>query len=201
MLCVCQADLPVAFAERRAYVAAVIAMRTSECAAQVAAVRRGLHSLIPRPAFTLLTGAELQLLLCGTTDIDLVMLRRHTEFAAPYRGDSPFAERLWRVLATLSQEQLRRFVKFAYAQEQLPATDADWDATPRIRMLVQAPSHRASATQDELMLHADTCFFNVTIPDYSTDAVMRSRILAAIQCEEMFGDQAFPPGDDALLFP
>ncbi len=72
------------------------------------------------------------------------------------------------------------------------ATDADWDAPPRVRMLVQAPRDRAgpSARTDEHMLHADTCFFNVTVPDYSSDVILRARIVTAIQCEEMFGDAA-----------
>ncbi len=83
-------------------------------------MRRGLHSLLPPHTFTLLTAPDLELLVCGRPDIDLAMLRRHTEFSAPYTAEGPVAQRLWRVLDTLSQDQLRRFVKFAFAQEQLP---------------------------------------------------------------------------------
>lgn len=40
---------------------------------------------------------------------------------------APHIQHFWKVLEGFTQEQLRRFVLFAYAQSRLPATDEEFD--------------------------------------------------------------------------
>jgi hypothetical protein len=159
---------------------------------------------------------------------------------------------------TLAQEERGRFVKFAWGQERLPATDAEFDAYPRTRMLIKActinvdggpaassrPGRAAAdslpsylsfmrrATEagrpgagssgggggggdgkpdaaaapapltaeqrqrrvDSLFPTADTCFFNVMLPAYSSLDVMRAKLLEIVRMDAWGMD-----GDDVDL--
>lgn len=85
---------------------------------------------------------ELETRLCGSRDIDIDLLRRHTEYSGGVDENSPHIKFMWKVLEDFTQEQRRRFVEFAYAQERLPSSDAGFDAYPKIRMLIK-PSRRS----------------------------------------------------------
>lgn len=66
--------------------------------------------------------------------MDVDLLRRHTCYSG-VSVSAPHIQYFWDVVAGFSQEQLRKLVKFAYAQERLPATDevrgSAWRAAAR----------------------------------------------------------------------
>jgi hypothetical protein len=64
----------------------------------------------------------------------------------------------------MSQSDLRKFVRFAWAQERLPADDAEFVRT-NTRMLLKP---LMTTMPDAAFPKADTCFFNVMLPMYST---------------------------------
>ena len=47
------------------------------------------------------------------------------------------------------------------------------------------PMMTNSNRQDQALPKADTCFFNIEIPDYSTKEVMRERILLAVNLDNV----------------
>lgn len=99
----------------------------------------------------------------------------------------PHLDLFWRVLSSFSEENKRRFINFAWGQDTLPADDAEFDRT-HTRLLIKAPPTSASP-QDALLPKADTCFFNMELPAYSTEAVMREKLLLAITlCTSLDGD-------------
>jgi hypothetical protein len=152
-------DEPVAFESRLEYAACIERQRALECLPQVSALRRGFCTLVPDSVLQLLTASQFELLLCGRATVDLDMLQRHTEYSKPYHANHPAVLRLWRVLQSFSQPQLRQFLRFAYAQDNLPASDAEFDAHPRTRLLIKpvAPSFQGQKP-DHQMPHAGTEF-------------------------------------------
>ena len=48
---------------------------------------------------------------------------------------------------------------------------------------------------------ADTCFFNIELPDYSTKAIMREKILLAVNLDSVSinADQIQEPDDNPLM--
>jgi hypothetical protein len=42
-----------------------------------------------------------------------------------------------------------------------------------------------SYSQDQALPKADTCFFNIDLPDYSTKAIMREKILLAVNLDSV----------------
>lgn len=159
----------VTLANRRAYCDRVEAMRLKEASAHVAAMLRGITSVVPGRALQLMTWQELEVAVSGRPEIDIALLRRHTEYDG-YSKDDPVIQRLWRVLESFTNEERTLFVRFVWGRSRLPV-QRRW---PR-KMKIQ----RRSAGQNELP-HSHTCFFSIELPPYATDAVMRKRLLAAV---------------------
>jgi len=42
-----------------------------------------------------------------------------------------------------------------------------------------------SRNQDQALPKADTCFFNIDLPDYSSKAIMREKILLAVNLDSV----------------
>lgn len=201
----------VSFSRRFAYIRALLQARAMEGSAVAAAVRMGMFEIVPPAALALLNWREFENKVTGDRDIDIDMLRRHTEYGAGVAEDSPHIKNFWQVLKEFTPQQRRQFIKFAYAQERLPATDAEYEAPPRTRLLIKPwrgvsgsmqatlrnlpPEEREKKIQelqDAALPHADTCFFNVELPAYSTKERMRERLLLAMTADTSLG------GDDLL---
>ena len=80
----------------------------------------------------------------------------------------------------------RRFVKFVWGQERLPASDAEY-VRRGVRLLIKPSVGAAAAAPDAadgLLPRADTCFFNLELPAYSCAEVMRARMttVATLDC-------------------
>jgi len=122
-------------------------------------------------------GSELSLAVCGAAEVDVDMLRRHTEYAGGATERSPHVRHFWATMRRMSQAQRRAFIRFAWGQERLPATDAGFDAGGvrlRIKSREEPPTAGGEArAEDGRLPRADTCFFNVELPAYSSEAVMR----------------------------
>jgi hypothetical protein len=99
--------------------------RLGESRAQLAALRKGLCEVVPAGLLMLFPWTALEDRLCGRPLVDVKLLRRHTQYSG-VDAEAPHIAWFWTVLEELDQPQRRQFVKFAYAQERLPTTDAEF---------------------------------------------------------------------------
>ncbi|OQS07538.1 Hect-domain containing peotein [Thraustotheca clavata] len=171
------------------YCAKVQKARLYECQHQVDAILRGIEKIIPTQLLELYTWSELRQLVCGSQNIDIALLKRHTKYAAGMTNEShPHLDFFWQALDTFSEEDKRRFINFAWGQESLPSDDAEFDRT-HTRLLIKPPPV-SSLDQDTLLPKADTCFFNLELPAYSSLDIMQLRLQTAIQlCTSMDADE------------
>lgn len=117
---------------------------------------------------------------CGSAKVDVDMLRRHTEYGTDVDRTAAYIRNFWSVLRSFSHQQRLRFVRFAWGQERLPSTDRDFQEG-NVRMLIKAwPQRNCSSPIDTYLPLADTCFFNIALPPYSSEEVMRRQLLTAI---------------------
>ena len=154
-------------------------------------------------------------MVCGREIINLTLLRRHTVFGDKVNANVKHVEYFWNVLHTFTQEELKRFVQFTYAQRRLPSTDEEWrtsrTAQLRIKLYrfpeqpkpdprrerrrlssrsgqqqaIKKPMSKKQFQQkmDEQLPTAQTCFFDLYLPSYSSEEIMRARLLTAISLE------------------
>lgn len=183
------AAVPITAANRDQFASLALSARLNEAELQLRALRRGLCDVVPAAILDLCTWDDLQLRVCGLPHIDIALLRRHTE----YSGVQPHAPHVlwfWQVLEEFSQEDRRAFVRFAWAQERLPSTDGEFERTGT-RMMLKPYAAKPGAAVDDAFPKADTCFFNLMLPAYSSLEILRKRLLFAIHtdADSMNADQ------------
>jgi hypothetical protein len=81
----------------------------------------------------------------------------------------------------MTEQDRLKFIKFCWGQERLPVNSEEFERN-NIRFMIK-PSMNDSGPADKLLPRADTCFFNIELPDYSTEAIMRERIMLAINTD------------------
>lgn len=170
----------VQFCDRWKYAELVYKARFQECMLQMNAIRRGLLCIIPEQALSLLTWHELQLRVCGEPTLNVQYLKRRTVYAPKkYDEDSEVVQNFWKAVESFSAEDRARFLQFAWARSRLPP-EGDSDNTWRLKVNILE-----GASDDDLPT-AETCFFNVNVPKYSSYDIMRQKIhLAVTYCSSI----------------
>jgi len=165
----------VTWQNRLEYVDLAFRARIYEHRVEIEALRTGLESVVPAQALNLMTWADFERSICGRQEIDVVMLRRHTKYSG-VSSTAPHIKMFWHILESSSQETLRNLISFCWGQTRLPATDKEFEIT-HTRFLIKASSYR---NPDRVLPRADTCFFNLELPAYSSEEIMREKLLYAI---------------------
>lgn len=80
------------------------------CFAQVEAIRRGMASVVPCHLLRLFSWDELEVLVCGTTDVDIDLLEACTEYSLCNRHD-PHITAFWDVLRSFSAKEQSLFLR------------------------------------------------------------------------------------------
>ena len=149
--------------------------RLQESAVMFKAYRDGLSAVLPLELLPLFTPMELEQLVSGTSKVDIALLRQCTEYE-DILPDSPTACNFWRVLEEMTNEERTLFLRFVWARSRMPATASDLP----MNFKLQGATGKAKELPDSYLPHAQTCFFSLSLPNYSTLEIMREKILYAI---------------------
>ena len=114
--------------------------------------------------------------MCGRSKVDFELLKRHTKYSGGLNDTAPRVIYLWEVLNTLKETEKLRFVKFCWGQERLPANDEEFQRT-QTRFMIK-PASYSSSVPDQALPKADTCFFNLELPNYSSKEVRQAPLLS-----------------------
>ena len=168
------------------YVKIVVHKRLKESERALRALRDGLTSVVPHAVLPLFTGMELQRLLAGAPIISIDLLQQCTEYEDDLSSEDAHIQSFWRVLESFSPIHRSRFLRFVWARSSLPATASEF---PQKFKIQSAIGEGPRESPDEWLPKAHTCFFSLSLPRYSSDTVMREKLLYAIHnCLEMDAD-------------
>lgn len=182
-------NIPVTYERRFEFIQKVLDLRLKEFSKQMNAIKKGLQKLIPTPFLTTMPYKDLEMWICGKNEVNIEMLRRHTTYKG-YKKDDEIIENFWTVCYQMKQSDKLRLIKFCYAQVRLPASDEEYEKTQTRLMIKKSTS---TNNHDQMFPKADTCFFNLELPNYSTIEIMREKILVAINldCDSMNAENEF----------
>jgi len=169
------ANIAVTWEMRATYAQLVKDFRLHECQLLVAAIRRGLISIIPARFLSLLTWKELELEVCGSPEIDVALLQQNTVYLGCSVTD-PHIKYFWSVLEKFSQLERAQFLRFCWGRSRLPPA-SKFGEKLKIDSSNIAPTY---------LPKAHTCFFSIELPKYTSEEVMREKLLKAItMCRSM----------------
>lgn len=170
-------DMPVNVSNWRQYVRLTERLRLQESAAMYKAFREGLAAVLPVELFPLFTASELEQLVCGSSVVDIDLIRSCTEYE-DLDPTSPFVQQFWEVLKEMTDEERTLFLRFVWARSRMPSSAKDFP----MNFKLQRVQNLSSQEQADLYLpHAQTCFFSLAVPTYSSKELLRDKLLYAIQ--------------------
>ena len=130
---------------------------------------------MPQRLLPLFSWQQLELLTCGSADIDVDLLRSRTKYGVGVSPNQRHVRYLWAALRRFTPAQRSAFLRFIWGRSRLPASLAEWGDT---KMTIH--TKQCGATPDEFYPVAHTCFFSLELPAYSSGAVCHDRLLYAI---------------------
>lgn len=129
----------------------------------------------------MLTYKELERLVCGVKTVDLELLKANTKLSSDLNQNSFKVNWLWEILNEISDEEKIKFVKFCWAQERLPSTHEEFQ---KLQVVFMIKSYLDKNKKDQFP-KADTCFFSIELPEYSSKEIMKKKILQAINLDNV----------------
>lgn len=135
----------------------------------------GISSVLPTEIFSLFSSEEVEALFCGNSDIDVDLLETVVEYEG-YLGSDPVICYFWEVLREFTSSQRKSFLQFVWARNRLPTKSSDFEAPFKILKDV-----KSKGNNEECLPSASTCFFSLTLPNYSSKDILRKKLLYAIE--------------------
>ncbi|RYG70468.1 hypothetical protein EON64_00055 [archaeon] len=160
----------------RNYVALVEQARLQESAVVLRAFREGLASVLPVELFPLFTPSELEHMICGSREVDIDAIWRSAEYEGWEDGDE-LVQSFWSVLKELSSEEKTLFLRFVWARSRLPSLAKELPINFKLQMAPNLSSEQV----DQYLPHAQTCFFSLSLPHYSSRDILKEKLLYAIK--------------------
>ena len=164
----------VTFENRAEYCDLVVQARLHESQRQCDALLQGLSYVAPQRLLSLFTWRQLELLTCGTADVDVDKLRAHTKYGVGVSPTQRHVRYFWMALRRFSSEQRSLFLRFVWGRSRLPISAAEWGET---RFTLHT---KQTARPDGHYPVAHTCFFSLELPVYTSAAICYDRLLYAI---------------------
>jgi E3 ubiquitin-protein ligase HERC2 len=148
--------------------------RIAEFSPQCDAIKRGMATVVPYPLLSLFTGAELEALVCGKPIVDVDLLRRMTIYDGCSEND-PHIVFFWNVFSSFSELEKSQFLKFVWGRSRLPLKESEFESKFKLTGMF-----KSRGNPDVYLPVSHTCFFSLELPQYSSESVMRQRLLYAI---------------------
>ncbi|XP_047141184.2 probable E3 ubiquitin-protein ligase HERC1 isoform X1 [Hydra vulgaris] len=152
------------------YIEKAISFRLNEMSLQIQSIREGLMLLVPISILSLMTGDRLEQLVCGSRDIDVDVLKSISRCRDISTDDLRIVW-LWEILRSFSKVDLLSFLRFVSGRCRLP-TNLN-DLTHKFQIVGASKPINGLPT-------AQTCFFVLRLPPYTTKNIMEDRIRYAI---------------------
>ncbi|KAF0719582.1 Aste57867_932 [Aphanomyces stellatus] len=169
------ASIVVTLENRLAYADALEQYRLHQFDEAVSYILKGLRSIIQVDLLPMFTWSEFELLVCGRPTLNLSLLRKKTEYSPDMDMHDTLVERFWRTLARFSSDEQQLFLQFVWGRSRLPFSEVDFGS-----YTFKLVRHMSPANPDEYLPVAHTCFFQLELPNYSSDEIMRTKLLYAM---------------------
>lgn len=161
--------------QRRRAVRAVEQLRLTSGSRCLESLYQGLAGVLPVELLGVFTAAEVEALFCGVPEVDVDLLQRATEYEGVRPTDTHVGY-FWQALRKMDREDRSAFVNFCSGRSRLPGSAAEF----AMNFKLTAP-HRDYDKPDDYLPIAQTCFFSLALPKYSSAEVCMEKLRYAIK--------------------
>ena len=169
-------EIPVNLSNWREYIRLMEQCHLQQSASMFKVFKDGLSAVVPVEVFPLFTAQELERLVSGNSQVDVDLIRRCTEYE-DISPDSDTVKFFWEVLNEMDNEEKTEFLRFVWARSRLPVSAQELS----VNFKLQGAQGAARESPDKYLPHAQTCFFSLSLPAYSSKEIMKEKLLYAIK--------------------
>ncbi|XP_037135181.1 ubiquitin-protein ligase E3A-like [Syngnathus acus] len=171
--------IPVTNENRKEFVAQYAEyMLNKSVEKQFKAFRRGFHMVTNEsPLKYLFRPEEIELLICGSRNLDFLALEDTTEYDGGYNRDSRIIKEFWETLHSFGEEQKRLFLQFTTGTDRAPV-----GGLGKLKMIIAK-----NGPDTDRLPTSHTCFNVLLLPEYNSKEKLRERLLKAITYAKGFG--------------
>uniref|UniRef100_A0A2K5S5X5 HECT-type E3 ubiquitin transferase n=1 Tax=Cebus imitator TaxID=2715852 RepID=A0A2K5S5X5_CEBIM len=145
---------------------------------QFKALRRGFHMVTSEsPLKYLFRTEDIELLICGSQNLDFKALEETTEYDGGYTRDSVLIQELWEIVHSFTDEQKRLFLQFTMGTNR-----ASVGGLGKLKMIIAK-----NGPDTERLPTSHSCFNVLLLPEYSSKEKLKERLLKAIMHAKGFG--------------
>ncbi|GLE00692.1 hypothetical protein PINS_up009480 [Pythium insidiosum] len=146
-------------------------------AKQFEAFHKGFHLVCNGEVLEMFRWEELQLLVCGSPELDFEALEKAARYEDGYTEESECIRNFWSVVHEFSLEEKKKLLRFSTGSDRVPIRGLS-----SMLFIIS----RNGPDSDRLPT-AHTCFNHLLLPEYSTREKLKDRLLLAINQAEGFG--------------
>ncbi|EGW12438.1 Ubiquitin-protein ligase E3C [Cricetulus griseus] len=173
-------DIPVTGANRIAYIHLVADYRLNkQIRPHCLAFRQGLANVVSLEWLRMFDQQEIQVLISGAqVPVSLEDLKSFTNYSGGYSADHPVIKIFWRVVEGFTDEEKRKLLKFVTSCSRPPLLG--------FKELYPAFCIHNGGSDLERLPTASTCMNLLKLPEFYDEALLRSKLLYAIECAAGF---------------
>jgi len=170
-------EIPVTEANKIAFVHAMINWRlVDRVAVQTDALVAGFQSVLPLELMEPFDAAELELLLCGSEEVDVDDWRHNTLYKSGYTAESEVITWFWALVDKMSNEERLQLLQFVTGTTSIPsrgfANLQGSDGDRRFSIM--------RVTDTSRLPQSHTCFNELVLPEYPTEEELVTKLTQAL---------------------
>ena len=137
----------------------------------------GFWSVAGGDALRLFAAEELEMVICGSPEIDFHAMEAAAVYEAPLNADHRLIRDFWRAVHSLEGDKRGQFLLFSTGSDRVPIKGLG-----TLKLTISP-----SGGGPDRLLSSHTCFNHLLLPPYATYEILRDRLLQSIENCEGFG--------------
>ncbi|CAH1783947.1 unnamed protein product [Owenia fusiformis] len=142
---------------------------------QFQAFYHGFHSVCASNALIMLRPEEVEMLVCGSPNLDMSQLKKVTVHDC-YSAKDPTIKNFWEVVMGMSKDLQKRLLLFTTGSDRIP-----------IGGMSEMQFKITRVENTDMLPMAHTCFNQLVLPAYKSRKTLKQKLIIAIQNAEGFG--------------
>lgn len=171
-------EIPLTNENRKEYVDLYVKWVLQDSIAnQFQSFKRGFDLVTADSSLMLFEPEEIELLVCGSPQLDFKELEESTAYEGGFTKDSNVIKNFWSIVHEFDEEQKKKLLFFATGSDRVPV-----GGLSKLQFVIVK-----NGTDDTRLPTAHTCFNVLMLSEYSSKEKLKERLLTAIQNSEGFG--------------
>ncbi|PVV00843.1 hypothetical protein BB560_004759, partial [Smittium megazygosporum] len=147
------------------------------CSSQFEVFRDGFLDIVGNSFVMNLSASELELIVCGSSDLDFEVLDNATIYDGGYDRSTPVIKYFWNVVKEFSVDIKKKLLFFTTGSDRVPI-----GGLSKMKFVIVK-----NGVESDRLPTSHTCFNVLLLPEYDTQEKLKDRLLTAINNAEGFG--------------